>query len=56
MGFMCIFSHGAMMKKINNSLKNDEIPTFYRLLVVQAIFPKVYKRTTTSSSNYYCAH
>jgi hypothetical protein len=31
-GFICVFSHGAMMKKNNNSLIKDEISMFWSLL------------------------
>jgi hypothetical protein len=41
-GFICVFSHGAVMKKNKNSLTKDEILTFLSLLVIQTTCPKTY--------------
>jgi hypothetical protein len=43
-GFICVFSQGAMMKRNNNSLTKDEILMFLSLFVVQLTCPKAYKR------------
>ncbi len=32
-GFIFVFSHGAIMKKCNNSLTNNEILAFWHLFV-----------------------
>jgi hypothetical protein len=48
-GFICDFSHGAMMKRSNKSLTKDEISTFLSLLALQATFPKGFNSTTTNS-------
>jgi hypothetical protein len=48
-GFICIFSQGAMMKRSNMSLTKDEISTFLSLLALQLTYPKAYKSTATNS-------
>jgi hypothetical protein len=48
-GFICVVSHGPMMKRSNNSLTKDEISAFLSLLALQAAHTKVYKSTTTNS-------
>ncbi len=48
-GFICVFSHGAMMKRNIKSLTKDEISVFLNLLALQAACPKAYKSTTTNS-------
>jgi len=48
-GFICDFSHGAMMKRSNMSLTKDEISTFLSLLALQATHPKAYNSTITNS-------
>jgi hypothetical protein len=50
MGFICVFSHGAVMKRSNKSLTKDEISTFLSLLALQAACPKAYK--STPKNNY----
>jgi hypothetical protein len=44
-GFICVFSHGAMMKRSNRSLTKDEILAFLSLLALQ----KGYKSIATNS-------
>jgi hypothetical protein len=48
-GFICVFFHGAMMKRNNRSLTKDEILVFLSLLALQATCPKAYKSTATNS-------
>jgi hypothetical protein len=48
-GFICIFSHGAVMKKSNKSLTKDEILAFLNLFALQAACPKAYKSIATNS-------
>jgi hypothetical protein len=48
-GFICVFSHDAMMKKSTRSLTKDEILAFLNLLALQVAHPKAYKSTTTNS-------
>jgi hypothetical protein len=48
-GFICVFSHGAVIKRSNRSLTKDEIWAFLSLLALQAAYPKAYKSTTTNS-------
>jgi hypothetical protein len=48
-GFICVFSHGGVMKRNNMSLTKDEISTFLSLLALQTTCPKAYKSTATNS-------
>jgi len=48
-GFICVFSNGAMMKGSNISLTKDEILAFLSLLALQVARPKAYKSPTTNS-------
>jgi hypothetical protein len=48
-GFICVFSHGAMMKRSNRSLTKDEILALLSLFALQVPRPKAYKNTTTNS-------
>jgi hypothetical protein len=48
-GFICVFSDCAMMKRSNRSLTKDEISTFLSLLDLQAACTKAYKSTPTNS-------
>jgi hypothetical protein len=48
-GFICVFSHGAMMKRSNKFSTKDEISAFLSLLALQATFPKAYKSIATNS-------
>jgi len=47
--FICVFSHGAVMKRRNRSLTKDEISVFLSLLALQAACQKAYKNTVTNS-------
>jgi hypothetical protein len=48
-GFICVFSHDAMMKRSKMFMTKDEISMFLSLLASQATYQKVYKSTTTNS-------
>jgi hypothetical protein len=47
--FIYVFSHIAVMKKINMSLTKDEISAFLNFLALQAACSKAYKSIPTNS-------